>query len=333
MADATACAFPNHRAGTGYQYGCRCSRCREGWSDDVRRWRLRSAGLLVVLCPCGQPVAKGSSKFCSTSCRESSYSSYYERVEPTTGTCALPACHNLLISSFKRAAWCSDACKQIGKRLKSGRISSVHPHWLMSPVPLGPKIVECDVMSAPMLGPSLSDWPMFGPTSTPTARQCETCRRWFDGSGLTCSRLCSDQYHKIVKTNASCDIATGHCRRCSKPYARPASHDASGCCSPECTRRLRRSVERRARRARKRNQIHEPYTLREIAERDGWRCHLCGGKVPDRQYAARDRDATIDHLIPQSAGGDDIRLNVALAHNRCNWERKDQGAAQLRLTG
>jgi 5-methylcytosine-specific restriction endonuclease McrA len=62
--------------------------------------------------------------------------------------------------------------------------------------------------------------------------------------------------------------------------------------------------------------------LLAIAERDGWCCHLCGRKVADRiDYAARDDDATLDHLVPVSKGGLHVRANVALAHNRCNWER------------
>ena len=77
----------------------------------------------------------------------------------------------------------------------------------------------------------------------------------------------------------------------------------------------------------------ERYTLQEIGDRDGWRCHLCGKRVPNVRYSARDTDPTIDHLVPTSAGGHDTKSNVALAHNRCNWERGNTGAAQLLLWG
>lgn len=77
--------------------------------------------------------------------------------------------------------------------------------------------------------------------------------------------------------------------------------------------------------------VVESFTLREIAERDGWRCHLCNRKVPDRPFRSRPLDATIDHLVPVSAGGDHTRANVALAHFACNWKRADVGPAQLRL--
>ena len=294
-----------------------------------REWHAKRS----TLCRCGARVPVGHSKFCSSSCRRSSH---YDPVEPTTGTCALPACHNLLISSFSTAVWCSDRCKQIGKRLRAGRPTSVHPHWLMSVAAIGPKIAECDVMSGPVVGPVLSDWPMYGPTRAPisSVKPCESCGVSFVGSPT--KRFCSERCFRspIDDSNpATTKIETGHCRRCSKPYVRPAFRDSSGCCSAECTRRLHRSIRRRKVKAARKFIKHEPYTLREIAERDGWRCHLCGGKVPDRDYAARDSDATIDHLVPQSAGGDDIKSNVALAHNRCNWERGAGGVAQLRLVG
>jgi hypothetical protein len=127
------------------------------------------------------------------------------------------------------------------------------------------------------------------------------------------------------------DIFVGPCARCGVVFV--GREDGSRCCSVLCSNRMQRSRQRAKRRARLKNVKTEPYTLREIADRDGWKCHLCGKKVPDRQYTADDNDPTIDHLVPISAQGDDIRSNVALAHNRCNWERGAGGVAQLRLVG
>lgn len=108
-------------------------------------------------------------------------------------------------------------------------------------------------------------------------------------------------------------------------------------CSTKAGRRKRRHAERASGRRHKgrvdRTAKVESFTLRDIAERDGWKCHLCGKRVPDRPYKARPLDATLDHLIPVSDGGDHTRANVALAHNRCNYERAHLGAAQLRLVG
>jgi hypothetical protein len=155
-----------------------------------------------------------------------------------------------------------------------------------------------------------------------------------DGRNVSfCSETCSNLHRGVMAPECPIEYATCPDAGCGALYVFDARNSRpSGCCQEHSTRIARRR-RKRAERARKRNQVHEPYTLREIAERDGWRCHLCGGRVPDQKYAARDNDPTIDHLIPQSHGGDDTKLNVALAHNRCNWERGNQGLAQLRLVG
>lgn len=62
----------------------------------------------------------------------------------------------------------------------------------------------------------------------------------------------------------------------------------------------------------------EPYTLREIAARDGYCCQLCRSPV-DMSLVWPDRwSATIDHRMPLVLGGDDTRANVDLAHFVCN---------------
>jgi 5-methylcytosine-specific restriction endonuclease McrA len=43
--------------------------------------------------------------------------------------------------------------------------------------------------------------------------------------------------------------------------------------------------------------------------------------------------ASLDHLVPLSAGGVHAPDNVALAHLRCNIMRSNVGAAQLILVG
>ena len=157
------------------------------------------------------------------------------------------------------------------------------------------------------------DWSLFRSTEYRTVQgACVTCGDTFTGSAgrRYCSPVCRPG---AVRCSG---IAYGKCSRCAETFVR-----RDGQLGRYCSRRCTKSAERRRHRARKRGQVHEPYTLREIAERDGWRCHLCGGKVPDRPYTAHDNDATIDHLIPQSAGGDDVKSNVALAHNRCNYMR------------
>lgn len=101
--------------------------------------------------------------------------------------------------------------------------------------------------------------------------------------------------------------------------------------NPETGRR-----SRRARRARKLEAPSEAYSLSEIAERDGWRCQLCGRAVSKTAKWPDRRSASIDHIIPLSQGGSDLKANVQLAHFGCNSSKNNrhlESGEQLRLFG
>jgi hypothetical protein len=80
----------------------------------------------------------------------------------------------------------------------------------------------------------------------------------------------------------------------------------------------------------------ERYTPSEIAERDGWRCQLCRKAVNSRKRWPDPLSASIDHIVPISKGGTDVRANVQLAHLRCNISKGNRlrpDGEQLRLLG
>lgn len=177
----------------------------------------------------------------------------------------------------------------------------------------------------PVLGPWLSDVKI---TLVPRSRLCEFCdvSFWMTSKARRfCSTWCAEAANgrRVFCQSIWPDL----CRRCGKCYI--GRRENQQYCSNRCVVRAQKNRRHHLERAAIRT--GEMFTLREIAERDGWRCHLCHKKVPDREYAARDRDPTMDHLIPLSDGGTHTRVNVALAHNRCNWERSTNGPAQLRL--
>ena len=90
---------------------------------------------------------------------------------------------------------------------------------------------------------------------------------------------------------------------------------------------------RKARKMRMRGVTTEPYTLAEIAARDKYRCGICGKRVAMTKSVPHQSAPTIDHLIPLSCGGDDLRVNVQLAHFLCNSVRGAGGVVQLLLVG
>lgn len=96
---------------------------------------------------------------------------------------------------------------------------------------------------------------------------------------------------------------------------------------------MRWQQKNRRRRALKKGLKSEPYTLGEIAARDKHRCQLCRRPVNMTLKAPHRRSPTIDHIIPISDGGDDIRANVQLAHFGCNSSKGARGSQQLALVG
>jgi hypothetical protein len=116
----------------------------------------------------------------------------------------------------------------------------------------------------------------------------------------------------------------GHrCADCGTPFL--SSSSTGRYCSEACAVRNARRRHKRQRRARERgNGPIERIDLPTLAERDGWRCHLCRKRVTRKTWS-------IDHLVPLVDGGAHTYDNVALAHHRCNSLRQDGGLVQLRL--
>ena len=65
----------------------------------------------------------------------------------------------------------------------------------------------------------------------------------------------------------------------------------------------------------------EHYTLKSIAERDGFRCGICGDSVDMSLPFPDPQSASVDHIVPIAKGGDDTRRNVRLAHLGENMAR------------
>lgn len=101
-------------------------------------------------------------------------------------------------------------------------------------------------------------------------------------------------------------------------------------------RQRRNSLAGRARRARLKGLRHEAYETTEIAERDRWRCQMCGLPVPKAAKHPDPQSASVDHIVPIVEGGHDVRANVQLAHLRCNLRKSSRTlpqGEQLRLIG
>lgn len=234
--------------------------------------------------------------------------------------------------------YCSSACKVEGKRrnhrAQGQRKRANGTKWVEQPVTQ--PCVTCGVAvtrlrrstlkSDPVCGSCRRDARLTGQSTKLPWSECPSClRTWLDRKGR---RFCSDSCVTLNEARTS-KLHYGNCLRCGGLFVGrlPGGKWCSSRCGKAARKRHRKHLERAGHRS------EGMFTMREIAERDGWRCHLCDRKVPDRRYTGRALDPTIDHIVPLSSGGEHARANVALAHFRCNSLRSNVGPAQQRLFG
>ncbi|MGW9196063.1 HNH endonuclease [Micromonospora chersina] len=99
---------------------------------------------------------------------------------------------------------------------------------------------------------------------------------------------------------------------------------------PPCAS-VRRSEHNQRKNLRRRAGGTRIMSIRELAERDRWRCHLCRRRVSRALRYPHPRSASRDHLVPVADGGTNDPTNLALAHWDCNVRRRTGGSVQLQL--
>lgn len=162
---------------------------------------------------------------------------------------------------------------------------------------------------------------------------CEWCLR--PSMGQRGQALCSTQCRNRRSTHRAehrhtdrCDIPWKPCEGCGAIGS--FFHSRRFC--QECRDEKLRARYRRKNAARRGAKVKgHDFTLKEVGDRDGWRCHLCRRRVNPSIANPDPRAPTIDHLVPIAHGGIDELANVALAHRSCNCARGARGLAQLRL--
>lgn len=158
---------------------------------------------------------------------------------------------------------------------------------------------------------------------------CPTCGQVFFAhrEQRTCSRECASKAGLFVNVFASAEPHP--CPGCAEMISGPPNKLCRPC--KETHRRVHYRNKRAGRRA-----VPPPerrMSLRQLCERDGWRCHLCRRIVkPDIKWPDS-KSATFDHLIPVADGGTDEPDNLRLAHLGCNSSRGTGGEVQLLLFG
>lgn len=64
-----------------------------------------------------------------------------------------------------------------------------------------------------------------------------------------------------------------------------------------------------------------------VIEEAGYWCQLCNGHICGGTIAPE--DATVDHLVPLSHGGTDLRENLVCASHHCNQLKRDMSLEEF----
>jgi hypothetical protein len=277
------------------------------------------AGPTCVCGRCGETRPKGEfgkrGRRVCLACKGAAYAAWiaaHRTLKPPPSewmTCALPGCgvrFTQLPGSGRTRRYCSERCRQAAPRATRR----------------DPKIHAC---------------------------VCLACGVEFR-SARKAQRYCS---YRCSRLAARAPLETVPCGTCGKPMTRRVCKvDADNrfcsraCChaslrvDPEVKRANLAEGRRRhcrKRRFAKRSLPTEKYKDREIFERDGWRCALCGKRIDRALRWPHPMSATIDHIVPFTKGGADTRRNVQAAHARCNTAKSNRLAGgrgdQLLLVG
>lgn len=146
-------------------------------------------------------------------------------------------------------------------------------------------------------------------------RACNECGEPFKPrrcDGVYCSKAC---YQRGNARRPKFTPEQRACLECGSEYT-ARRHDARFC-RAKCAF----AFHGRARMNRARTGVNALYVDRQIFERDGWMCWLCGEPVDPTLSRKHRRGATIDHVIPLARGGSDTPDNVRLAHWECNHDK------------
>ena len=137
-------------------------------------------------------------------------------------------------------------------------------------------------------------------------------------------KICGALARKTLCGSDECKLEANRRQARERRRLKPASHIAA-----------KRQTDR-TRRMRKRNNLVVKYNPIDIAERDRWRCSLCGKKIDTKARHPEPLALTMDHIIPVSQGGDDAPYNVRACHSVCNSSKGNRvhgNGEQLMLVG
>jgi 5-methylcytosine-specific restriction endonuclease McrA len=184
----------------------------------------------------------------------------------------------------QRPRWC-EGCRAQGIRAKTCPRCGTQGYWRQS-------VVHCSRACAAR--------PKLGPPEPP---QVPKPKRW--------------------PASPSSRIFITDCVVCDTTFSTPYTIST---CSDACKETHRLDLKRAGRdrrRARRRDAFVANVHRRQILERDGFTCQLCGDPLDMGQQVPHPDAPTIDHVVPLAAGGTHEPSNAQAAHFWCNADKSD----------
>lgn len=154
-----------------------------------------------------------------------------------------------------------------------------------------------------------------------TPRPCAHCGAAFAPASVAqvvCSESCrSARMREGASILSGLSKQPGPCDDCGALTTRGGNQAGRFCAA--CSRK--RAKERNARKDQGWTKSALLPSVRVLAARDNYVCHVCGGDV-DMALPFNDRMApTRDHIVPRRLGGGHDPSNLKLAHRGCNSRR------------
>lgn len=108
------------------------------------------------------------------------------------------------------------------------------------------------------------------------------------------------------------------CKWCGKEFMPYYGIKKRAFCSKDCTERHGAWHAKVLKRIQDKNKVKGNFSRLAVFKRDAWVCKICGQPVVKDVPHMHPLEATIDHIIPLSKGGEHSWDNVQCTHRRCN---------------
>ena len=179
-----------------------------------------------------------------------------------------------------------------------------------------------------------------GPSARADERTCQRCGAKYTPmtvrpNGAFCSRKCKgDARNAAQRAERLVSKPDRWCVWCSGAMPKAMRVDAKFC-SDKCNNAAHAATRKAAHRSGLKNRDGDLISLAYIAERDKWRCGICGGRVAKALRHPDPMAPSVDHIVPLAAGGaPGDPANLQLTHLVCNLRKRDVPMGeQLRLLG